>query len=172
MKYSLSLTTAIIILAALCLAPFTLLHAQTIETQDDTSLFGSLRERQISNRQKIKANLRELITSEQVHETEHSVDDVDTQTIDDPIVVFAYRLQSIADRLESHILLAEYNGTTLPNEVELSFVDAQMQLITVLEGLAQESLSEQEAIAILQDVREKLHFTIKLLKDLPVEEQA
>ena len=129
-------------------------------------LFTTLRERQISNRERIKTNLRALIETD----TQQANPDTDTShtppVITDAVLAFAYRLDSIAGRLESHILLTEFNEATIPATTEADFVTAQETLIAILASLEEKTVNRDTALEQLRGVRTQLLTIIRNLRSL------
>jgi len=156
-----------LIITTLLIGSAPMVFAQDAQpSEDEGGLFTTLRERQISNRERIKTNLRALIETD----TQQANPDTDTShtppVITDPVLAFAYQLDTIAGRLESHILLTEFNEATIPATTEADFVTAQETLIAILASLEEKTVNRDTALEQLRGVRTQLLTIIRNLRSL------
>jgi hypothetical protein len=106
--------------------------------------FTNLRERQITNREKIKINLLQMLSSEEEKQAvlapsntpetpvEHFAQTTYSHT---QLVSITYRLADITDRLESRMLLLKNQGVIIPLALVNNFASVRTQLETVTQQL-------------------------------------
>lgn len=140
----------------------------------DTSLMNNLREKQISNREKIKNNLLRILatpesplvdTTTEIPAT-FSAETAPAYTTRD-LASITYRLADITDRLESRMMMLEYQGQKVPTSVRTSLVDIRMHLekvTTILGNDETTPVNTSEIITTLIQVKTSLSETIASLK--------
>lgn len=143
----------------------------------DTSLMNNLREKQISNREKIKNNLLRILAT-----PENSVVDTTTTATEIPatfslettptyttrdLASITYRLADITDRLESRMMMLEYQGQKIPDSVRTSLTNIRTQLekVTAILGNNETTpVNTPEIITTLTNIKISLSETIVSLK--------
>ena len=131
---------AITLLAILALAPLQFASANT----DDSNggFFSNLRERQVASRQNVKANLLQMLSSEEASE-EEAFESVTQST---NLATITYQLTDIADRIESRMLILENQNTTLSLEAYTKLESARTKLGNVTSILTTGNITDAAVI--------------------------
>jgi|GEM_PF-1759140 len=191
---SLKKYVAITFIAVMILAPLQAIFAQTtsVTFTEKPSLFASLRERQITNREKVKENLLQILSSEDAKQetlTEEQTSVGQTTVVSEettavtiatptaPVYIYdistlatiTYRLTDIADRLESRMLILKSQDVSIHQEAYTNLELARTGLENILLQLMipdQTTVDGDAVVTELITIRTELQNVIATLKQV------
>lgn len=146
---------AVALLAILALAPLQFASANNGSTG---GFFSNLRERQVTNREKVKTNLLQILSSDSAPAQTTAA------TPSSELANITYRLTDIADRIESRMLILENQGTFVTEASHTTLAMARTTLTNVSLQLASNTIDETAITADLAIVRSQLQKVIAELK--------
>lgn len=148
---------AIALLAVLALAPLQFASANT--DSENGGFFSNLRERQLINRQNVKANLLQILSSEE------SAEESTTQRYAPASLASAtYQLTDIADRIESRMIILQNQGATLSQDAHTTLALARTKLENVTFELGTETTDTDAITTELTSIRSDLQKIIAEIK--------
>lgn len=148
------------LLAFLAFAPLQFAFANN----DDNSrgFFSSFRERQITNREQVKINLLQILSSEEESASPAVTTSTEYNTAE--LANITYQLTDIADRIESRMLILENQGTEVSTTSHTTLVLARTSLSDISLTLMSPEVDVAAITAELAIVRTQLQAIIAELK--------
>ena len=149
---------AVALLAILALAPLQFASANT--GNDNGGFFSNLREKQLANRQNVKANLLQILSSEESAEESVAIQGYTPASL----ATATYQLTDIADRIESRMIILKNQGTTLSQDAHTTLALARTKLEGVTLQLGTETVNTDAITTELASVRSDLQKIIAEIK--------
>lgn len=150
---------AVALLVILALAPMQFAFA---DDGSNTGFFSSLRERQVTNREKVKVNLLQLLSSNNESGEQAVTDGASTNELAN----IAYQLADITDRLEARIIILTNQGTEVSQATRTTLESVRNTLTNVSLALMSDSMDEEVLKNDLANVRTDLQTIIAELKTI------
>ncbi len=153
----------ITLLAFLAFAPLQFSFADNGD--DNKGFFSTFRERQISNREQVKVNLLQILSSDETETPQVEPVTAEPAYTATELANITYQLTDIADRIESRMLILENQGTILSDQsyTALALVRTKLESVT-LQLMINDSINVEKLTDELASVRTDLQNIISELK--------